>query len=166
MFLLLIGRLTADDFITPDAANKGKQHAKSIYQLPNLLTVRWCWEGSPVCTNTHRMCAPTGLQQCCLIAKLATYPQVAQWGSWAAERKRRGGGHHLISQRAIRHKVTASPCSSDGQSRRKAFHRRRVYPAPTASYPQTQRSCNLHYVRIRHCWEKQFSSDEPMVIYT
>lgn len=40
MFVLLIGRLTAAGFITPDAANKGKQNAKKIYQLPKLLTVR------------------------------------------------------------------------------------------------------------------------------
>lgn len=34
--------LTADNFITPDVANKGKQKAKKVYQLQNLLTVRRC----------------------------------------------------------------------------------------------------------------------------
>lgn len=152
MFVLLIGRLTADDFITPDAANKGKENAKKDLSAAKCPHSEMMLRGKP-CVPEHTLNVCTHWVAATLLdRKTGNLSPSCTMGKLSSRTKREGGGeHHSPSQRGIRHKVTASPCSSDGQSRRKAFHRRRVYPASTASYPRTQRSCNLHYVRIRHC---------------
>lgn len=54
MFILFIGRLTADDFITPDAANKGKQNAKKDLSAAKSPHSEMMLRGKP-CVHEHTL---------------------------------------------------------------------------------------------------------------